>query len=310
MEQIEEWNEFGELGMEIESFDDFSGLSFASEPPAPVTLPPKTTTTAPDDENAPPRQSTIKIQSPPSKIAGKGDHINLTLRQASQEAASKAKENARTKLGLASAPESKESNKEMGGSAAEGIDPTRTATTTSTTTPTIKSHEEGQSESPSGSGRRASQIKRPDIPTEVAVQSTDDFHADSAQALGVMEHHRSDSVSATSPGEQAKIASDIRKSISEDRDSAVNGVEGESSDKKLQENAKQEDTKPEDTKQDTEQEEAKGLRDSGSEKPDKKIEEITGKTDSGEHGPTSEEQSAQKEKPKRETKDDNSSVDG
>ena len=102
LEQIEEWNEYGELKQQVNAASAIDPLSNAPSPPG---------SKLPTSANTPPtigdhpvlrRTSTaphIQIQCPPSRSEKKEDHISLTLRQAGAAAASKAKENARAKLG-------------------------------------------------------------------------------------------------------------------------------------------------------------------------------------------------------------------
>lgn len=305
MEQIEEWNEYGELEMEIEDFDEFSGLASASNPP-PNPVATGSTKTAPTEEDAPPKQSKIKIQTPASNVEGRDDHINMTLRQASQEAASKAKETTRAKLDLAPGLDSSEPKKEMAStSEPAAVTEVRTSTTT-TTSPTSKEitndnvHKESQSENEPGSEWRASQIERPAMPTEVAVQSSDDIRADDAQSLGVLEHHRSDKVSATSPGEQAKVASDIRKSISEEPASVDGALKEQPSENVTKETTVEAEEEP------REEEAKQELENSGPEKSVEEKEDGTGEVGNGEHEQKADEQ---KEEQKGEPKEDTSVTD-
>lgn len=53
-------------------------------------------------------------------------------------------------------------------------------------------------------------------PLETAAESSENFHADNAEALGLIEHHRGSILSATSDEERA-LAHDLRKSVSEAR---------------------------------------------------------------------------------------------
>ncbi|RMJ22789.1 hypothetical protein PHISP_06346 [Aspergillus sp. HF37] len=58
--------------------------------------------------------------------------------------------------------------------------------------------------------------KRPSLANvmEAAVQSSENFHADNVETLGLAAHHRGASVSATSPKEKDRVARDLRRSIS------------------------------------------------------------------------------------------------
>ena len=58
-------------------------------------------------------------------------------------------------------------------------------------------------------------LKRPSLADEVAAVSSANFHADNAELLGLVGHHRGSIVSATTEDEQEKVRKDIRASISE-----------------------------------------------------------------------------------------------
>lgn len=49
---------------------------------------------------------------------------------------------------------------------------------------------------------------------EVAAQSSDNLHADNAQALGLAAHHRAGCISATLQEEKDQVVRDLRRSIS------------------------------------------------------------------------------------------------
>ena len=243
MEQIEEWNEYGELPMEVENFDGFGSSlsSAASAPPPPSTTPSNPpATTVPINENAPPKQSTIKIQSPPSKIENKSDPKNLeALRQSGEAAAAKAKENTRARLGITT--ESKKDAGSSGTSTSVGTEQTTTTTTTSPTkaATTVDEHKESQIKSATGSEQNASKTERPSTLSEEAVQSTDDIKTNTAQLSDAVEHHRTPNVPVTSPGEHEKLSSDITKSISEEPGSTEGSSKEESGIKRMQSEAKQ-----------------------------------------------------------------------
>ncbi|KAE8151094.1 hypothetical protein BDV25DRAFT_153187 [Aspergillus avenaceus] len=195
LEEIEEWNEYGELRMQVNSVEDYDSMP-ATSTAQPVTGSPAIST--PSEPTAP-KQSTIKIQNPPVKEVQKDDSITVALRQASEEAAAKAKEGKSEKPApVTSAPQQQ---------------PTPAA-----------GEEELKKEGGADSVRRRSSVapeivaasssKRPPLVPECAAVSSANFHADNAEALGLVEHHRGSIVSATSPEEKAKVAQDIRKSIS------------------------------------------------------------------------------------------------
>ncbi|KAF7589704.1 hypothetical protein BBP40_003951 [Aspergillus hancockii] len=196
LEEVEEWNEYGELRMQVNSVEDFDSMPATST--VTTTSKPESAVSTPTSEAAPaPKQSTIKIQNPPAKESKKDDSITVSLRQASEEAAAKAKENKAEK-----------------------------ANTTPATTQQQLPHAavEEKKEGGADSVRRKSSVapeivegsnpKRPPLVPECAAVSSANFHADNAEALGLVEHHRGSIVSATSPEEIAKVARDIRKSIS------------------------------------------------------------------------------------------------
>jgi len=118
LEEIEEWNEYGELRMQVNSVEDIDSLPATSSSAAAAAEPTSTSTAStptPSAEPAAPKQSTIKIQNPPAKEAQKDDSISVALRQAGEEAASKAKENATktptTSAAPAAASEEKQAEK-------------------------------------------------------------------------------------------------------------------------------------------------------------------------------------------------------
>jgi hypothetical protein len=204
LEEVEEWNEYGELRMQVNSVQDF-GDSMPATSTTISTSKPESAVSTPTSEVPPvPKQSTIKIQNPPAKESQKDNSITVALRQASEEAAAKAKENKAEK-----------------------------ATTTPATTQQQQQQQQQQSlpaageekkEGGADSVRRKPSVapeiveggnpKRPPLVPECAAVSSANFHADNAEALGLVEHHRGSIISATLPEEIAKVAQDIRKSIS------------------------------------------------------------------------------------------------
>ncbi|GAB1193756.1 hypothetical protein BDV32DRAFT_116518 [Aspergillus pseudonomiae] len=194
LEEIEEWNEYGELRMQVNNVQDFGDSIPATST---VIAQPESgsAVSTPASEPSVPKQSTIKIQNPPAKESQKDDSITVALRQASEEAAAKAKESKAEKVTPA----------------AEQKKPLPTA---------VEEKKEGGADSVRRKSSVAPEIveggnpKRPPLVPEVAAVSSANFHADNAEALGLVEHHRGSIVSATSPEEKAKVAQDIRKSIS------------------------------------------------------------------------------------------------
>ncbi|KAL4874016.1 hypothetical protein BDV12DRAFT_191886 [Aspergillus spectabilis] len=196
LEQIEEWNEYGELKQEINSVESFDDLPATSNPIAPTADSNSTPSAPPSRPELPaPKPSTIKIQDPPQKETQKDDSITVALRQAGQEAAAKAKE---TPTQKASAP----------------------AATDSQTSKPNEDPKEGSGET---SVRRKSvaveisePVSRPPLVPECAAESSANFHADNAEALGLINHHRNSNITAESKEEAENIAKEIRKSISGD----------------------------------------------------------------------------------------------
>lgn len=210
LEEIEEWNEYGELRMVVNSVEDFDSMPATSYPAPAAQTGTESAASTPTPESAAPKQSTIKIQNPPAKETQKDDSITVALRQAGEEAASKAKEN------------SAKPEKAPAATGEPSAQPTAGADTE-------KKMEEEDGED---SGRRKSvvpeDVKRPPlIVPEIAAVSSANIHADKAQALGLVEHHRGSIVSATSPEEQEKVKQDLRKSISGGRQEILESLKKE-----------------------------------------------------------------------------------
>ncbi|KAL4960871.1 uncharacterized protein BDV14DRAFT_211469 [Aspergillus stella-maris] len=197
LEQIEEWNEFGELRMQINSVqDDFDNIPATSYPQP-------STATAPKAEASVPKTSTIKIQDPPEKETQKDDSITVALRQAGEEAAAKAKEGSTTaKPTATSAP-----------AAAEPQIPKPDADAD----PKEGSGEQSVRRMSVAPEIAESGSKRPPLVPECAAVSSANFHADNAAALGLINHHRNSNIAAESKDEAEKLAKELRKSISGDQ---------------------------------------------------------------------------------------------
>ncbi|KKK16639.1 hypothetical protein ARAM_000504 [Aspergillus rambellii] len=186
LEQIEEWNEYGELKMQINSVvDDFDSMPATSTPDKTSSAP------APQPEPTVPKQSTIKIQNPPAKEPQKDDSITVALRQAGEQAAAKAKENAQAETKKPSSPAVVGQTSDV---AAAAVAPNEK-----------KNGESGQD--------------------TVAAMSSANFHADNAEALGLIEHHRGSNIAAESKEEAEKLALELRKSISGDRQGPTNSLQ-------------------------------------------------------------------------------------
>ncbi|EFR02288.1 hypothetical protein MGYG_05286 [Nannizzia gypsea CBS 118893] len=105
LDQIEEWNEYGELKAQIAA--TLSPYDASKSAPQTVAVAPTTAATAPTTTAAPPKTTSsaphIRIGDTPSRTPSGEQHsenMPAALRQASEEAAAKAKENMRARLGL------------------------------------------------------------------------------------------------------------------------------------------------------------------------------------------------------------------
>ncbi|KAJ5547354.1 hypothetical protein N7494_004939 [Penicillium frequentans] len=209
LEEIEEWNEFGELRMVINSAPDLDGMPATSYPTAATEAP----STPKEPEPKAPKPSTITIQSPPTKTKPeeekKDETAVLALRQASTEAASKAKSKADDKKDATVKPDFEE---------AESTSPT-TRQRKSSVAPEMP---EAVEESPTGPKRPPLQVP------ELAAVSSANFRVDNAEMLGLVGHHRGSIISVTDKEEQDKVVKEIRSSISaEDPSGSVEALRKE-----------------------------------------------------------------------------------
>jgi hypothetical protein len=182
--------------MQINSVEPFDDLP-ATDTPLPVAESSTTSASAPKADAPASKTSTIKIQEPRDKESQVDDSVTNALRQAGEEAAAKAKE--------PSAP------------AAAGPQ---------TSTSTSASKTDGGAETKEGGGEQsvrrmsvapeiaASGSKRPPLVPECAAESSANFRADNAEALGLINHHRNSNIAAESKEEAEKMAKELRKSIS------------------------------------------------------------------------------------------------
>uniref|UniRef100_A0A093W2G1 Uncharacterized protein n=1 Tax=Talaromyces marneffei PM1 TaxID=1077442 RepID=A0A093W2G1_TALMA len=298
LEQIEEWNEYGELKAEIGAVSDPN--DFSSEPkkadavevpkPAPVVAPMSNKSSGTSTPH-------IQIQNPPVS-ENKEDQRTLALRLAGEEAAARAKENARSKLGakpvttegegkatptsdptakgtesVASVKGDKEDEKKSDTDAAAISKPTdsdiETKKPTSTSDSTAGRSVVPESIPPS--------LKRPPLADEVAAVSSENFHADDAEVLGLVGHHRGSIVSATTQDEQEQVREDIRASISDvPADADIDALRKTAEAKKGDTIAEDED---EDSEEEEEEEEKKEDKPAETKKEVKKEEEKTQKQD-------------------------------
>lgn len=223
LEQIEDWNEHGELRDVINNVEDLDSVPAAA-----------TTTTTTDTTDAPPatpgsgaepKQSTIKIQSPPST---KDETATIAMRQAGQEAALKAK--GANNPSPAIAPTAPEDELKLEPQTIP--QPPMTAGTESELKDSYPSEQ--------GQGQGGQSVRRPSIPElagnvpnqrpalavvpEVAAVSSGNLRADNLEALGLVEHDRGSIVSATSEEEMRRVARDVRQSVSDGSAEVVNAV--------------------------------------------------------------------------------------
>ncbi|OQE36840.1 hypothetical protein PENCOP_c011G00534 [Penicillium coprophilum] len=185
LEEVEEWNEFGELRMVINSVQDLGGMPATSNPV------PAATETKPEPAPATLKPSTTKSQNPPvTKPEDKKDDLAvLALRQASSEAASKAK--------------------------AKSDDKTEPKEQTAEAPVASRAHRGSVApELPDIAPDSPKSAKRPALVPEQAAVSSANFHVDNAEVLGLVGHHRGSRVSTLEDADQDKTVHEIRQSIS------------------------------------------------------------------------------------------------
>ncbi|KAJ9294251.1 hypothetical protein DTO271G3_7113 [Paecilomyces variotii] len=297
LEQIEEWNEYGELKMQINNFEDPDNFISEDNPayskPAPQSSATTAVTTAttgtPKSSNTP----HIQIKSPPAEEPTVDERITLALRLAGEEAASKAKDNKTAKT--VAKPAESASEKAASSTESPSSKP-EAAETAEKPTRLDETAEERENKKPedeqANAGRRRSVVpaaeiagnpRRPSLVPEVAAVSSANFRAENAEALGLVEHHRGSIVSATSPEEMNSVRNDIRKSISEGPKGVIDALRGD-----LAEQREKEETVM--TPSTIEEEEADTLAPSEAEKEksetDKEIEETPQKQDPKDEGLT------------------------
>ncbi|KKZ61609.1 hypothetical protein EMCG_03855 [[Emmonsia] crescens] len=213
LEEIEEWNEYGELKMQLgnesskpETARISSTITAASKPDI---TPPSTMAAA----TSPPRDSTssqrIQIKEPPSRDSPTQDRITLALRQAGEEAASKAKENTKTKAAAKLTSIKAEDAASPKSSTALGEE----EKSSETAEPETKKDSESP-ESPKSAPERIREIRqsisaqRPSL-SSVAAESTPDMKVNCPEGMSMSGHHHGSVVSATSPGEEDQLAEDL-----------------------------------------------------------------------------------------------------
>jgi hypothetical protein len=224
LEQIEEWNEYGELKHQIGAAPVTDPISSPnSPPPANTAAKPPTSIDVPGtvSERAAPKPfgsaPHIQIQTP-LKGKTKEDRITLALRQASVEAASKAKENAQAKL----------ARKSPSGGAATQQKSAPTTDASRIESAAVAKDTEGQESACRKSALPVPEIvvdpKRPSLADTVAAVSTPSFHIENVEALGLVDHHRSSIVSAPSQEEKDKISREFQGFISASPPKETNDV--------------------------------------------------------------------------------------
>ncbi|PGH16182.1 hypothetical protein AJ79_01949 [Helicocarpus griseus UAMH5409] len=209
--EIEEWNEYGEIKMHLGNGNarpaapavSTTATTAASKP---ATAPSTTTATPPVRDS--PR---IQIQDPPSRDTAtpKEDSITLALRQAGEEAASKAKDNTRAKLSAKTASTNAPKPEETSSSSTADPESTTTTTEDMPALDSQKAPPERLREI-----RQSLSVHRPSL-SGVAAESTADLKVDSAEAKRMSRHHHGSVVSVTSPREQDQLAKDLEPLDSE-----------------------------------------------------------------------------------------------
>jgi hypothetical protein len=187
--------------MQINNVEDFdSSLPATSTPIAPLAESATTAASAPAarPQLPTPKPSTIKIQDPPEKETQKDDSIAVALRQAGEQAAAKAKESTAIAKQVSSKP------------AAPGPEPQIASVT--------GEPKEGSGHQPVRRTSVAPEVpesgSRPPLVPEFAAESSANFRADNAEALGLINHHRNSNIVAESREEAERLAKELRKSIS------------------------------------------------------------------------------------------------
>ena len=200
------------------------------------------TVATPTPSPAPSSARHIQIQDPPEKpssTGGKeGDSITLALRQASSEAAEKARENTKAKYAPAAlAPsttktdkspkvETKKEEEKEEEKGSEEANKVNDAEKESKPEPTANEDVSPALELPESSAG-LSEVPtpvRPGLRKDSAAVSTPNIQAENVRELGLVDHHRSSGVSATSREERASVAEEratLAKDISSIKEEAA-----------------------------------------------------------------------------------------
>ena len=188
--------------MVVNSVQDLGGMPATSYPA------PAATETKAQPTPATPKPSTIKIQSPPvtKPEDKKDDTAVLALRQASSEAATKAK----AKTGDKKEPKEQAAEVPVASRAQRGsVAP----------------------ELPDTAPESPKSTKRPTLVPEQAAVSSANFHADNAEVLGLVGHHRSSRMSTLENADQDKAVHEIRQSISAEPTGNLDALRKEAAEK-------------------------------------------------------------------------------
>ncbi|QSS65035.1 thioredoin superfamily domain-containing protein [Histoplasma capsulatum] len=202
LEEIEEWNEYGELKMRLGSESSMSTSRPTALSKSDITHP--SITAVPTSLPVEPTPSNqFQIQEFPSRVLLLEDPLTLALRQAGEETASKAKENTRTKL--------------VANSASANTQGTVSAVLEKTNPETSEPDEKRNSEplgSLKGVPERIEEIgesisaHRPSL-SGVATTSSADLEANFAKGMSPPKHDRGTVVSVTSPRMKAQLGSQM-----------------------------------------------------------------------------------------------------
>jgi septum formation inhibitor MinC len=273
LEEVEEWNEFGELRMIVNSVQDVDGMP-ATSYPLPVSESPAPAPTTP-------KPSTIKIQSPPATRPEekKDEQAVLALRQASSEAADKAKSKAEEKK-TESKPEPKEED-----TPPQSSSPSKTHRgSVAPELPDIAP------DSPAGT-------KRPPLIPEVAAVSSANFHVDNAVELGLVEHHRGSIISASDNADKDKIVTEIRQSISgaEAPGGSLDALRKEAAERPQDESIVEEGPIVEEAEKEEQEEKAENVKEEKKKEDEKKVEPSETKASKEESSTTAQDTKAAEE---------------
>ncbi|OJD13663.1 hypothetical protein AJ78_05899 [Emergomyces pasteurianus Ep9510] len=211
LDEIEEWNEYGELREKLgnESTTSTPGpvSSTTTGRSKPDTMPPEVVTVATSFPRKSTQSQRIQIQEPPSRDSPMEDRITLALRQAGEEAASKAKENIRTKL---AAKRSSTHSEDMISSNISPVLEDKSSETTVSQTNTDMEPLECTKSAPERIKeiRQNLSAQKPSL-SDMAAESTADLKVNCPERTSMSGHHHGYEVSATTPVEQDQLVEDL-----------------------------------------------------------------------------------------------------